>query len=203
MTQRDGAPRPTVAARPMGRSGIPKLTIAALALLVAGLGVISSVGRPRRRPPPMPQKTVDLDRYLGRWYEFARYDSWFERKTEAVTADYSRRPDGSIRIVNAGHGGSPSGPLRWTEGKARIVPNSGHAKLKVAFFGPFFLGDYWILDRGDDYDWSIVGGGSRRYLWILTRVAVPPPDVQAMLIARAMALGYETATLHRTQHPAA
>lgn len=181
-------------------SGFPKLTIATLALLVAGLGVISSVPRPgRRRSAPAPAKSVDLNRYLGRWYEFARYDAWFERGCEAATAEYSLRPDGLIRIVNACRKGGLLGPLRWAEAKAKVLPKSGNAKLKVAFFGPFFWGDYWILDHAEDYSWSIVGAASRRYLWILTRQPVPPPEIQSLLIGRVQALGYNTMTLHMTR----
>jgi apolipoprotein D and lipocalin family protein len=187
---------------------VPKLTIAALALLVAGLGVVSAVRRSNRAhgdrdapSPPVPAKTVDLDRYLGRWYEFARYDSWFEHNDEGVTAEYSLRPDGLIRVVNASRRGSPSGPLRWAEARARVVPGSGNAKLKVAFFGPFFLGNYWVLDHAEDYTWSIVGEASRRYLWILTREPVPAPDLGAMLIERVRSFGYDTTLLHITQQP--
>jgi apolipoprotein D and lipocalin family protein len=204
MTAREARPGP-----PAGRAGVPKLTIAALALLVAGLGVVSSAGRsgraaPRpagRLPPPVPEKTVDLARYLGLWYEFARYDSWFERNCEGVTAEYSRRPDGLIRVINAARKGGPAGPLRWAEAKARVIPDTGNTKLKVAFFGPFFLGNYWVLDHAEDYAWSIVGEATRRYFWILTRDPVPPPEIQAMLIARAQDLGYDTAILHLTRQP--
>ncbi len=186
-----------------GGSGVPRLTIAALALLVAGLGVVSSMGRTgRQAPPPRPAKRVDLDRYLGRWHEFARYENWFERGSEAVTAEYSLRADGLIRVVNSSHKGGPSGPLRQAKARARVVPDSGNAKLKVAFFGPFFFGNYWVLDHADDYTWSIVGEGSRRYLWILTRAPVPPPALQQTLVERIAALGYDPALLHRTRHPA-
>jgi apolipoprotein D and lipocalin family protein len=190
-----------------GREGasapsMPKLTLAALALLVAGLGVVSGVRRSHRRlPPPLPAKGVDLDRYMGRWYEFARYDSWFERHDEGVTADYSLRPDGLVRIVNAGRLGGPSGRLRWAEARARVVPGSDNARLKVSFFGPFFIGNYWVLDHAEDYAWSIVGERSRRYLWILTRMPVPAPDLKTMLIGRVRSLGYDTTLLHLTQQP--
>jgi apolipoprotein D and lipocalin family protein len=190
-------------ARPSATTpGVPKLTIAALALLVAGLGVVSAAARPARRAaPPTPAKAVDLDRYLGLWHEFARYDTWFERDCEAVTADYSRRPDGLIRVVNVARKGGPAGRLRWAEAKARVIPGSDNAKLKVAFFGPFFLGNYWVLDHAEDYAWSIVGEASRRYFWILTRDPVPSAETQAMLIDRAKSLGYDPGLLHLTRQP--
>lgn len=178
--------------------GFAKLSIAALALMVAGISVITA--RPRggrhRLPPPRPVKPVDLDRYLGRWYEFARMDAWFERGMEAVTADYSLRPDGLIRVVNAGR---RNNRLRWREGRARAVPGTDHNKLRVRFF-PLVWADYWILDHAEDYSWSIVGEGSRRYFWILTRTPRPAPDEQARLLARARALGYDIARLHLTRH---
>jgi apolipoprotein D and lipocalin family protein len=181
---------------------VPKLTVAALALLVASLGVASGVRRLKRQlPPPVPAKSVDLDRYLGRWYEFARYDTWFEHNDEGVTAEYSLRPDGLIGVVNASRSGSPTGRRRRAKARARPVPGSGNARLKVAFFGPFFIGNYWVLDHAEDYAWSIVGEGSRRYLWILTRAPVPPPEVQAMLLQRVRSFGYDTTLLHLTQQP--
>jgi apolipoprotein D and lipocalin family protein len=224
MTARDGPPNaPRTQTRAVaGKPGVPKLTVAALALLVAGLGVVSSLGRTslgrtslgrtslgrqslarsaRRLPPPVPARDVDLERYAGLWYEFARYDSWFERNCEGVTAEYSRRPDGLIRVVNVARKGRPDGPLRWAEAKARVIPETGNTKLKVAFFGPFFIGNYWVLDHDEDYAWSIVGEASRRYFWILTRDPVPAAAIQTMLLARARALGYDTAILHLTRQP--
>ncbi|MCB8874517.1 lipocalin family protein [Acidisoma silvae] len=186
------------------RGGVSKLALAGLALLIAGLGVVSA--RPRRQnrpPPPRPRKAVDLEQYLGRWYEFARYTAWFERGAEAVTAEYSLRPDGLIRVVNISHQGGPAGPLRWAEAKARPVAGSNNAKLKVAFFGPVFLGDYWVLDHADDYAWSIVGEGSRRYLWILTRDPFPSAETQTLLLSRVQSFGYDLSRLHMTVHASA
>lgn len=185
-------------------TGLAKVTVSALALLVAGLGVISALPRAGRGPgqPPVPRKAVELTRYLGLWHEFARYENRFERNTEAVTAEYSLRPDGLIRVVNAGRRGGALGRLRWVEGRARVVPGTANTKLKVAFFGPFFWGDYWILDHAEDYSWSIVGEGSRRYLWILTREAAPASALRSQLLGRVQALGYDPDRLHLTQHSA-
>lgn len=88
---------------------------------------------------PEPAKPVDLSSYLGRWYEIARYDSSFERDCEGVTAEYSLRPDGMIRVLNICHKGGPEGRVGTAEAKAKIIPGSGNAKLKVSYFGPFFL----------------------------------------------------------------
>jgi apolipoprotein D and lipocalin family protein len=157
-----------------------------------------SVGNTR---VPEPIKPVDLNRYLGRWYEIARYDASFERGCEGVTAEYALRADGLIRVLNTCREGSPSGRIRSSEGRAKIVPASGKAKLKVSFFGPFFYGDYWVLDHSDDYDWSIVGEPSGRFLWLLHRDATPPAETKKMLIERAGQLGYDTTRLRMTRQP--
>ncbi len=151
---------------------------------------------------PQPAKAVDLERYLGRWYELARYENRFERGCEGVTAQYSKRPDGMIAVLNTCRDGAPDGQARAAEGRAKVVEGSDGAKLKVSFFGPFF-GDYWVLDRADDYSWAIVGEPSGKYLWILSRDPAPGEAVIAGHIARAAALGYDTAMIRRVQQPPA
>ncbi|MGZ8370318.1 MAG: lipocalin family protein [Caulobacteraceae bacterium] len=148
---------------------------------------------------PQPAKPVDLKRYAGLWYELARYENSFERNCEGVTANYRALPDGKIEVVNSCHKGAVGGPLKVARGRAKVVAGSGGAKLKVSFFGPFF-GDYWVLDRADDYTWSIVGEPSGRYLWILTREARPAPQTQALLRDRVKTLGYDTHLIRQTAH---
>ncbi|WP_082613859.1 lipocalin family protein [Bosea sp. Root483D1] len=146
---------------------------------------------------PEPAKQVELSRYKGRWYEQARYEASFQRNCEAVTADYSVRPDGTVAVVNSCREGSAAGPLRTAEATARVVEGSQGTKLKVSFFGPF-EGDYWVLDRARDYSWSIVGEPSGRYLWILARSSRLSERDYARLVARAQSLGYRTDMLRRT-----
>lgn len=175
-----------------------------LVVVGAGLAVAACVIRPvsegRVREPAKP---VDLERYLGKWYEFARYDQAFERNCEGVTAEYAMRPDGLISVVNTCRKGSPDGPVKVAEGKAKVVEGSQGAKLKVSFFGPFFVGDYWVLDHADDYGWSIVGEGTGRYLWVLTRAPVLPQAEAQALLDRVAGLGYDTERLHMTEQPPA
>jgi apolipoprotein D and lipocalin family protein len=149
---------------------------------------------------PQPARSVDIDRYFGRWYELARYEAGFQRGCEAVTANYSRRPDGMIRVINSCRQDNVTGRVRESEGRARIVDTATGAKLQVSFFGPFW-GDYWVLDRAEDYRWSIVGEPSGRYLWLLHREANPPAAEIAAIEQRAAALGYDLSLLRRTQHP--
>jgi apolipoprotein D and lipocalin family protein len=190
------------ASTPRPALSFAKLSVTTLALLVAGLSVIGTMPRAAaRRGPPVPRKPVAIDRYLGLWHEFARYENRFERGAEAVTATYTRQADGLIRIVNASRQGGLMGRLRHAEARGRVVAGSHDAKLKLSFFGPFFWGNYWVLDHAEDYSWSIVGEGSRRYLWILTREAHPAPERRALLLDRVRSLGYDPERLHMTRHP--
>lgn len=181
------------------------LRVSAISLMVGtvcllGACALSPAGKSGNARVPEPAKPVDLSRYAGRWYELARYENGFERNCEAVTADYAARDDGLIDVTNSCRKGGMDGPLDVAKGRAKIVAGSGNAKLKVSFFGPFFFGDYWVLDHADDYSWSIVGEPGGRYLWILTREAKPASDVKAALIDRVRALGYDTSMLRITQH---
>jgi apolipoprotein D and lipocalin family protein len=157
------------------------------------------------RPPvgnravPQPSKAIDLSRYAGTWYEIARYENGFERGCEGVTAEYRLRADGLVQVLNTCRQGEPQGRAKVAKGLAKVVQGSQNAKLKVSFFGPFF-GDYWVLDRADDYGWSIVGEPSGRYLWILSRTPNPPDALGQALYARARTLGYDTRRIRPTRH---
>jgi apolipoprotein D and lipocalin family protein len=168
-----------------------------------GLGVAACSALSSRHPVgnhsiPQPNKPVELQKYLGRWYEIARYEQGFQRDCDGVTADYALRADGSINVLNRCR--KRGGKLSEARGRAKVVDRITNAKLKVSFFGPFF-GDYWVLDHGEDYSWSIVGEGSGRYLWILNRHPTPTEAEIQKLIDRARALGYDTSMLRRTRQP--
>lgn len=173
------------------------LTLGA-ALILGGCAALGPKHPVGNRAVPQPARQVDLDRYLGRWYELARYEQSFQKDCEGVSADYARRADGRISVLNSCR--KPGGAVKRAEGKARIADPATNAKLKVSFFGPFY-GDYWVLDHAEDYSWSIVGEPSGRYLWILSREPVPGRAKLDMLIARAGELGYDTAMLRMTRQP--
>lgn len=147
---------------------------------------------------PEPAKSVELSRYLGKWYEIARYEQSFQKGCEGVTAEYSLRDDGMIKVLNACR--RPDGSRDEAVGKAKIVDTKTNAKLKVSFFGPFY-GNYWILDRGDDYEWAIVGEPSGRYLWLLSRKEVLDAKETDAFYARAAKMGYDVSMLRRTIQP--
>jgi apolipoprotein D and lipocalin family protein len=149
---------------------------------------------------PEPAKPVDLDRYLGVWFELARHENRFEKGLDAVTAEYSLDEDGTIQVVNSGSQGGPKGERSSVEGHAIVADKASNAKLKVSFFGPFYTGAYWILDHGDDYEWSIVGEPSGRYLWVLTRDPKPEAAAAEAIMKRVEELGYDRWALRITRH---
>lgn len=187
----------------MTRYLLPALAAASLLTLAACAGSPGPVGN---RAVPQPAQAVALDAYLGAWYEYARYENGFEKNCEGVTAEYAPRDDGKITVVNTCRKGAPDGPAKVAIGKAKIVPGSGNAKLKVSFFGPFY-GDYWVLDHGPiapggRYRWSIVGEPSGRYLWLLTRDRTPSPELRALLERRVRELGYDWSLVRPTRQVA-
>ncbi len=164
------------------------LSLISFALISACAGKPGPVGN---KAVPEPAKAVELDRYLGKWFEMARYEAPFQKGCDGVTAEYSLRDtdasEPKIKVVNSC---TKDGKTTTANGKAKIVEGSQNAKLKVSFFGPFY-GDYWVLDRAEDYSWAIVGEPSGRYLWMLTRQAQPEPQVRARIEARVKELGYD------------
>ncbi len=176
------------------------LRYALLAGMVPALGACASLSSMPvgNHSVPQPAKAVDIDRYLGRWYEIYRYDASFQKNCEAVSADYSRNADGSIRVVNTCRKGATDGPVKTAIGRAKIVDPVSGAKLKVSFFGPFY-GNYWVLDRDDAYRWAIVGEPSGRYLWVLSREANPSDSLKTTLRRRVEELGYDWALVRVTK----
>jgi apolipoprotein D and lipocalin family protein len=183
------------------QGNVIKLISGIAAVAIGGAIVYSRATRPPVINPkvPEPAKPVAIDRYLGTWFELARHENRFERGLDGVTAEYSLRPDGKIGIRNGGRQGWPNGEESVAEGKAVIADDTTNAKLKVSFFGPFYVGDYWILDHDDDYDWAIVGEPSGRYLWVFAREPRPAPAVTEAIFQRVEALGYDRWALRITR----
>ena len=119
-------------------------------------------------PPLEVVSNVDVNKYLGRWYEIARYPNWFQENCFAVTADYELLENGAIKVINQCKDGEPDGKLKKAIGMANIVDSKTNAKLEVSFFWPFY-GDYWIIALGDNYEYAVVSEPNREYLWILNR----------------------------------
>lgn len=162
-----------------------KALLIALAMLLAGC-----VDKPDNIEPVRP---FDSQRYLGKWYEIARLDHSFERGLSQVTADYSLRADGGIKVVNRGFDEEKKA-WKQSEGKAFFVRASDEAYLKVSFFGPFY-GAYIVFDLAPDYSYSLVSGPDKSYFWILSRTPQMDAAMQKRLVGKAQALGYDTSKL--------
>jgi apolipoprotein D and lipocalin family protein len=145
-----------------------------------------------------PVRGFETERYLGRWYEIARLDHSFERGLSRVTADYSRRDDGGIRVLNRGYD-ETGGAWKEAEGKAYTLGEADVASLKVSFFGPFY-GGYHVIALDPGYRWALVAGPSRDYLWILARAPELDPAIYARLVAQADAGGFPVEQLIRVNH---
>lgn len=135
----------------------------------------------------------ELNRYMGTWYEIARFDHRFERGMQQVSATYSLNDDGSVKVLNRGYQTKNN---TWEDaiGKAKFSADKTTGHLKVSFFGPFY-GDYLIFDLDEEnYQYSFVTGGED-YLWLLSRTPEVSADVKAKFIEQAQALGYNTDAL--------
>lgn len=134
-----------------------------------------------------------LQKYLGKWYEIARLDYYFEKNLEKVTATYSLRDDGKIKVDNKGYNTKSN---KWEEsiGKAVPVENPNVGKLKVSFFGPFYSG-YNVIAIEDDYRYALVAGHDLDYLWILSRETTIPDDTKQRFLSKASFIGYQTEKL--------
>lgn len=174
-------------------------TSALLPLLLALAGCPSTTER-LDLPPVQTVEAVDLDRYLGTWYEIASFPQRFQEGCAGTTAEYAFDGDGGIRVVNRCFDGALTGPERVAEGRARLPDPSTPARLEVSFFGPFW-GDYWIIDLEDDYQYAVVGHPGRDYLWILSRAPQLEPAVYQGILDRLHAQQYPTDRLEVTPQP--
>ncbi|MDA7744237.1 lipocalin family protein [Porticoccaceae bacterium] len=145
-----------------------------------------------------PVDNFELNRYLGKWYEIARLDHSFERGLEAVSAEYSLRDDGGIRVINSGRN-TDTQANQEAEGRAYFVeqPNLGY--LKVSFFGPFF-GSYVIFELDENYQYAFIAGNTTNYLWLLARTPEVSQELVNQFISRATQLGFDTTQLIFVDH---
>lgn len=146
-----------------------------------------------------PVRGFELERFLGTWHEIARLDHPFERGLERITASYTRRDDGGVRVLNRGYDVN-SGTWREAEGKAYFIGPSDVGRLKVSFFGPFY-GSYNVMALDQEgYQWAMVCGPDTDYLWILSREPQLPEAVLEHLLALASERGFETDQLIYVEH---
>ncbi|MES2733885.1 MAG: lipocalin family protein [Bacteroidota bacterium] len=158
--------------------------------LVLGVAAVAYARRKNYAPLPVAPH-VDLNRYMGEWYEIAHFPESFEKDTYGTKANYTLRDDGSVEVLNTSHKGSLTGELKTARGKATVADATTNAKLEVTFAWPF-KGDYWILDVDDNYQHALVGVPSRDSLWILSRTAKINLETLQLLTAKAQELGFDT-----------
>jgi apolipoprotein D and lipocalin family protein len=141
-----------------------------------------------------PVAPFELERYLGTWYEIARLDHRFERGLSRVSANYSKRPDGGIDVLNRGYN-SATGEWKEATGRAYPLGSPQQGSLKVSFFWPFYAGYHVIeLDR-QAYSYALVSGPDTDYLWILSRTRTLAQETTRKLVDRAAELGFDTSGL--------
>ena len=133
-----------------------------------------------------PVSALDLNRYLGEWYEIARFDHSFERGVEQAKANYTQNADGTIKVVNSG---VKDGKPKTAVGKGKTTDTPG--LLRVSFFGPFYA-DYRMMLIDEDYTYALVGSGGAGYLWLLSRTPGLSETAQSELLAEAQRRGYDT-----------
>lgn len=146
-----------------------------------------------------PVKGFEINRYLGKWYEIARLDHSFERGMNRVTAEYSLREDGGVKVINKGWHNSKN---QWQQatGKAYFVREADEAYLKVSFFGPFY-GAYVIFEMDKEaYQYAFVSGPDYNYLWLLSRTPTIKDELRNHFIEQARTLGFDTQNLIFVTH---
>jgi apolipoprotein D and lipocalin family protein len=171
-----------------------------LALVATGL-VVAPVGA----EPPRPVERVDLERYMGLWYEIAVIPNFFQRScARDTTADYALREDGLVSVTNRCV--QAAGKADQAQGVARVVDPLSKARLEVSFVSllgfQLFWGDYWVVGLGKDYDYALIGTPSRRWGWILARDPHPPEARVQAWLAELKRQGYDPADFVRTPQSA-
>ena len=136
--------------------------------------------------------SFDLSRYLGTWYEIARFDHNFERGMDNAMAEYILQDDGTVFVMNTAW---KNGKFKVAQGKAKYPDPAGKpGGLKVSFF-LFFYSDYNVMMVDENYQISLVGSKAENYLWILSRTPVPDPDLLKLVLDEARSRGYDTSKL--------
>lgn len=186
-TSREQAPNPSM------HTMQTRKVCSLLVLFLAGcLGIPDNV---------KPVDNFQLERYLGQWYEIARLDHSFEKGLSRVSAEYSLREDGGVRVLNRGYS-ARDGAWKEVEGKAYFVSEPDQGYLKVSFFGPFY-GSYVLFELDHaDYSYAMVAGPNKSCLWILARAPAIDGRLQRQLLDKAAGLGFDTGQLIFVDHTA-
>ena len=167
----------------------------ALALGTIAINLYSCASIPKGAVAVRP---FNQQKYLGKWYEIARLDFKYEKNLNNVTAVYSLKDDGKIRVENRGYDYTKN---EWKEsiGKAKFKGSPDVGRLKVSFFGPFYSA-YNVLEVDANYQYALVAGKNLKYLWILSRQTTIPDNIKTAYLQKAESLGYDTGDLVWVEH---
>lgn len=155
-------------------------------------------------PPPETVDFVNIERYIGLWYEIARYPTPFDEDGVAVTAEYTLNEDGTVSLINSSLVGDLDGPPNSIEGTARVVDEETNAKLAVTFDRPELEGiefPYWIIELEENYQWAVVSNDTRFVLYILNRTSTMDDDVYEDILYRVVKKGFDADRLELTPQP--
>ena len=155
-----------------------------LGVMASAMALSGCVSGPKVDNAPV--AALDLNRYLGEWYEIARFDHSFERGVEQAKANYTQNADGTIKVVNSG---IKDGKPKTAIGKGKTTDTPG--LLRVSFFGPFYA-DYRVMLIDEDYTYALVGSGGADYIWLLSRTPGLSETAKSELLAEARRRGYDT-----------
>jgi apolipoprotein D and lipocalin family protein len=177
--------------------------IGALTVLLTGIGFsacVTAQSTESTLPPVQAVKSLDLNRYLGKWYEIASIPQYFQKDCVAVTATYSLKADGNVDVLNECRKLTLDGAHTSANAKAWIPNANEPAKLKVQFFWPF-TADYWVIDLAEDYSYAVVSEPTRKYLWILSRTPHISEELFQHIMGRLKENGYDLNQINRTLQP--
>jgi apolipoprotein D and lipocalin family protein len=141
--------------------------------------------------------SVDLEKYMGKWYEIASFPQRFQKGCHGTTAEYTLNDKGSVTIENKCFKDSVDGKVSSIKGKAFVVENSGNSKFNIQFFWPF-KGKYWIIDLADDYSYAVVSHPTKKYLWILSRNPFMDDTTYLSIITKLKDKGFDVTKIRIT-----
>ena len=202
-------PSPTLARLSFASARARVLISAVITALVTALGLalVSPGAQAQTQSPSAPPlraiESLDVPRYMGRWYEIAKFPNWFQRQCVGATvATYSLRPDGQVQVLNECR--RQNGQMEQALGQARQLGPATSARLQVRFAPqwlsllPFVWGDYWVIDLDERYELVAVSEPKREYLWVLSRTPVVDEVRYAALLTRLAAQGLDVSRLEST-----
>jgi apolipoprotein D and lipocalin family protein len=179
-----------------------RLLTIAFATFALSACIAGPSGRTKDAPALQAVESVDVSRYMGLWYEIARYPTSFQKNCEGTTAEYTLRDDGKVNVLNTCRFGTKDGEPRSADAVAKVIEGSNGARLAVNFSPiplPAGRGNYWVIYLDADYQHAVVGEPSGRFLWLLSRTPTVMPAVREQMNAAAVAAGYDLGMLKETE----